>query len=144
MRLEKFLFCEMARNEVNGQISLIGLFPGDLIIVGLPEDVPFNLLPNLHCVVILGDMRQVRTLRYQCQVRSGGLDIVTTPEQSVDRPELAPYQTLMFGFTPFPCTQGPGDYEFRITVQPQEAAHPTSYTRVFSIQRQNISAPTQH
>ena len=145
MRLENFLFCEMARNEANGQVSLIGLFPGDIMILGLPEGIPLQLVPNLHCVVILSGMQTVRGIRYQCQVRSKGLEIVAGADEHIPRPPpLTPFQSLMFGFSPFPCTQGEGDYEFRITVQPDGVATPTTYSKTFTFQRKTIPLPTSH
>jgi hypothetical protein len=144
MRLEEFLFCEMARNEANGQISLIGLFPGDLLIVGLPPEVEFNMIPNLHCVVILGGMDRVQGLRYQCAVRSNAADVITVPSEHINRPEPLPLQNLLFGFQPFPCSQGPGDYEFRVTVQPDDAPTPTTYSKTFKIQRRAATRRTSH
>jgi len=31
MRIEEFLFCESVRNEITGQLTLVGLFPTDVI-----------------------------------------------------------------------------------------------------------------
>lgn len=144
MRLEQFLFCEMARNEAHGQISLIGLYPGDLIIIQEPRETPgtLRLLPNLHCVVILGDMERVARLRHQLQVKHGTTEVLALPEQTIQRQERTLFQTLLFGFSPFPCTQGTGEYEFRVTVQPDDAA-PVTYSKRFKIERQD-PAPTRH
>lgn len=142
MQLEKFLFCEMARNEANGQLSLIGLHPGDQITLQLPANIPLQLIPNLSCVVILGDMGRVRTLRVQCQIRHRETEVMNTPEQIQTRPPLE-FHNLMFGFSPFPCSQGPGDYEFRITVEP-EGESPTTYSRKFRIERQNMPEQIRH
>jgi hypothetical protein len=142
MQLEKFLFCEMARNEANGQISLIGLHHGDQITVQLPASAPL-LIPNLSCVVILGDMSRVRTLHVQCQIRLRETEVMNTPEQIQARLNPLKFHTLMFGFSPFPCLQGPGDYEFRITVQP-EGESPTTYSRKFGIERQNTPEQIRH
>src|SRR5713226_2913361 len=143
MQLEKFLFCEMARNEANGQVSLIGLHPGDQITVQLPAEVTLQLIPNLSCVVILGDMDRVRTLRVQCQIQHRETEMLNTPEQMQERPNPLEFHNLIFGFSPFPCLQGPGDYEFRITVQP-EGESPTIYSRKFRIERQNTPEQIRH
>lgn len=143
MLLEKFLFCEMARNEANGQVSLIGLHVGDQIIVQMPRDVPLNLLPNLSCIVILADMQSVRSLRMQCQVRFLDKEVLATPPQDTPIPNPQKFHNLLLGFSPFPCLQGPGDYEFRITVQPG-SNQPVTYTRKFSILRQTPHSPTAH
>lgn len=143
MRLEEFLFCEMARNEQNGQLSLVGLYPGSTVIFQLPPEIALQLIPNLHAVVILGQMERISGLRYQCDVKQGGHDIITTPSQHVERPTpLPPFQNLLFGFSPFPCTRGPGDYNFRITVQPDGAANPTTYSKRFRIQK--VGLPARH
>ncbi|SRR6266581_3575528 len=143
MQLEKFLFCEMARNEANGHLSLIGLFPGDLMIVQLPEGTPLQLVPNLSCVVILGDMDRVRTLRVQCQIRHRETEVLNAPDQIQERLNPMEFHNLMFGFSPFPCLQGPGDYEFRITVKPGEES-PTTYSRKFRIERQDTPRQVRH
>jgi hypothetical protein len=141
MRLEEFLFCEMARDESTGQLNLIGLYPGSLILVNLPESAPIQLLPNLYAVLIVGDMERVTGIRYQCEVKNEGYDIITTPASHMERPvPRPPYQNLIFGYSPFPCTRGPGDYEFRITVQPDGEA-PTTYSKRFRIKRASKPAP---
>lgn len=142
MQLEKFLFCEMARNEANGQLSLIGLHPGDQVGIQLPADAPLQL-PILSCVVVLGDMDRVRTLRVQCQIRYRETEVMNTPEQTQSRPNPLKFHNLMFGFSPFPCLQGPGDYEFRITVEPQGES-PTTYSRKFRIERHDMPEQTMH
>ena|SRR5712691_8511724 len=142
MQLEQFLFCEMARAELSGQLSLIGLHPGDQIAIQLPASTPLQL-PNLSCVVILGDMERVRTLRVQCQIRYLETEVLNAPEQVQPRPAPLKFHTLMFGFSPFLCLQGPGDYEFRITVQPEEES-PTTYSRKFRIERHNPPEQTRH
>jgi hypothetical protein len=143
MLLEKFLFCEMARNEANGQVSLVGLHVGDQIIVQMPADVPLNLLPNLSCVVILGDMKSVRRLRMQCQVRFLDKEVLATPAQDTVIANPQQFHNILLGFSPFPCLQGPGNYEFRITVQAGTDAAVT-YSRQFSILRQPFQTPTTH
>ena len=141
MRLEQFLFCEMARNEANGQLSLIGLYPGDMLLVQQSKEqgATFALLPNLHCVVILGDMERVSKLKFQLQVKHGQSEVLTVEAQTIDRvAPRTPLHTLLFGSSPFPCTQGVGEYEFRVTVQPDDAA-PTTYSKRFKIERQDPS-----
>jgi hypothetical protein len=144
MRLEAFLFCEMARNEANGQISLIGLYPGSMVIIGgLPPGDTAPTIPNLHAVVILGEMQGVRSFRQQCTVRSNGVDVVTVPGDQIVRPDPLPFQNIIFGLSPFPCTQGFGEYEFRITIQPDGSAHPTTYSKTFTVERHGTERP-QH
>lgn len=148
MRLEQILFCEMARNEVNGQLSLIGLYPGDLILIQraeapLKQDAVIQLLPNLSCVVILGGMERVTALRYQLQVKHGTSEVLAVPPQAVQRPAALPFQNLLFAFSPFPCTQGFGDYEFRITVEPDSAV-PTTYSKRIKIQQADPQDATRH
>lgn len=141
MQLEQFLFCEMARNEVSGQVSLIGLHIGDEITLEMPRDVPLQMLPNLSCVVILGDMQSVRNVRVQCQIRFREQEVLNTPQQNTPIPVPRKFHNILLGFAPFPCLQGPGDYEFRITVQPGTDS-PIIYSRKFRIQRRNT--PTTH
>src|SRR5712672_687368 len=117
MQLEKFLFCEMTRNEANGQATLIGLHSGDLVIVQQEAGDPQAfIIPNLSCVVVLGDMNKVRNIRIQWQIRFGQTEVLNLPEQNIP---LSPKQfcNVMANFSPFPCMQGIGDYEFRLTVQ---------------------------
>src|SRR6266498_4644567 len=133
MQLEKFLFCEMARTEANGQITLVGLHSGDLLIIQRERDDPDQfVIPNLACVVVLGDMEKVKSLRFQCKVRFGDTEVMNTPEQPLALTIPRPFCNIVFGFSPFPCLQGIGDYEFRLTVQPETAA-PTTYSRKFRI-----------
>lgn len=143
MLLEQFLFCEMARNEANGQLSLIGLLPGDQIAVQLPAEVPLQSIPNLCCVVILGDMKKVRSVRVQCQIRHDETEMMNTPDQVQLRPNPLEFHSLMFSFAPFPCLQGPGDYEFRVTAQP-EGESPTTYSRKFRIERHSTPVQVSH
>jgi hypothetical protein len=140
MRLEQFLFCEMARNEVNGQLSLIGVYSGSQVTIELPENAPLQLLPNLHVVVTLADMQRVARFRYQCVVKHDNIDVITVPVQEIERPIPAPpFQNLLFGFSPFLLTRGPGDYEFRVIVQPQAEPAPTTFSKRFRV---GSTAPT--
>jgi hypothetical protein len=142
MRLEKFLFCEMARNEANGQVSLVGLHVGDETIVQVPREIPLEIIPNLHCVVILGDMERCRKIRVQLQVQNQGRVLLVSPDQQTLIPTPKKFHNLLFGFAPFPCTGGPGDYEFRVTVQP-EGESATTFARMFRIERQAVNATSQ-
>ena len=143
MQLEKFLFCEMARNEANGQISLIGLHPGDLMTIERQRDAPREfVIPNLSCVVVLGDMDGVRNIRFQCQVRYGNTEVLNTPEQLMALPVPRRFCNIMIGFSPFPCLQGIGDYEFRLAVQP-ERQPPMTFSRKFRIES-NAPATVTH
>jgi len=147
MRLEQFLFCEMARNEANGQLSLIGLYPGDIVRVQQqPQPIPtaISILPNLHCVVILGDMERVTALKFQMQVKHGRDEVLAVAPETIQRPTpRTPFQSLLFGFSPFPCTQGAGDYEFRITVKSDDAA-PTTFSKRFTIEYLTSTSQARH
>ena len=118
MQLEQVLFCEMARNEASGQVSLIGYYVGDEIAYETTSSASIEILPNLHCVVVLGDMDGIRRIRMQCQVRFLDKEVLNTPEQDQSVADPKKFFTIMFGFSPFPLTQGPGDYEFRFVIQP--------------------------
>jgi hypothetical protein len=145
MRLEEFLFCEMARDEANGQLTLIGLFPGSMITYQLPVDAILQVIPNLAAVVILGDMERVRRLKSQCVVKHDNHDVVTTAAQEIQRPVApVPFQSLVFGFLPFPCTRGPGDYEFRVTVHPDDAPSPVTFSKRFTVNRVSPSQQAKH
>ena len=143
MQLEHILFCEMARNEASGQVSIIGYYVGDAIGFELPLEVPLQMIPNLSCVIVLGDMDHVRTVRMQCQVRFLEKEVLNTPTQDQVISDPKKYYTLLFGFAPFPCLQGPGDYEFRFIIQPGTDA-PTTYARKFRIETRASKAVIRH
>lgn len=146
MQLEKFLFCEMARQEANGQATLVGLHSADLLVVQQERNAPQQfILPNLACVVALGGMDGVRSLRFQWTVRYGETEVINSPEQTI--PLLPkPYCNVMVNFAPFPCVHGVGDYEFRLTVQPDNRVA-TTYSRKLRIVSETLpqgTAPRAH
>ena len=143
MQLEEFLFCEMARSEASGQVSLIGLHAGNELTIQLPPRATLQLIPNLSCVVVLGDMQSVRSVRMQCQIRYKEQVVLNTPEQVTPIPTPKKFFNIMLNFAPFPCLQGSGDYEFRVTVQPGPDS-PTTYSRKFRIEQQTAQPTTQH
>lgn len=128
----------MVRQEANGQLTLIGVIPGDAIEVQGYQDGPIQL-PMLSCVVVLDYMQDISSFEFQCEVNKGAQVIQRTPPQSAvrDRPKIR-YHTMLLTFTPiaFPSI---GDYQFKVTVK--TGGQSTSFSRRLKIEGPAASTP---
>ena len=124
MRLEKFLFCESVRQEASGQVTLVGLFPTDEIIVG--DNPPPFVLPTLAFTAVLADMTGIGNLRVQCEVKFGDDVIQQTEPMSAVRPQpLLSHHAINVTFAPFTCPDV-GEYVFKLRI---DAGETTSFSR---------------
>jgi hypothetical protein len=132
MRLDKFLFCESARNEITGQLTLVGLFQTDLLRLQTPPGITVFQLPTLTCVAIFDHMVGIASMQIQCQVTLGSQIIQQSPPMSVTRPDRNDrFHTVTIAFSPF---QGPsaGDYTFKLTME--AGGETTSFSRRLRIE----------
>ena len=99
MRLEKLLICESVRQEVSGQLTLVGLFQTDEIVLAraAPESTPVlqgtpvlqstAVLPMLGFVAVLDQMGGITVMRVQCEVTFGTETVQRSPSIHVERPD---------------------------------------------------------
>ena len=114
MRLDQFIFCELARKEASGQFTLIGMITGnELTLLGESSGGPF-LLPMFSILAVLDYMQGVTEFESQCEVMRGTEVVQRTP-RSRDRREnpSARFHAHSFTFTPF-AAPGPGEYTFKL------------------------------
>jgi hypothetical protein len=110
-RVDQFLFCEDARIEANGQLTLVRFFPGDIIL--LHQDGPLQL-PKLTCVVVLKYMEGITSFSFQSEVSLGNEVVHRIPRVQQTRAGLGSH-TLVIGYPGFHAAR-PGDYQFKTSI----------------------------
>lgn len=126
MRLEKFLFCEVARQEKSGQLTILGLIPADRIGFEVGPNTPIELV-SFCCVVVLDYMQGIRTVTYQLEVKFGDQVIQRTPSATANRDDpSARNHVFVVSIQPF-AFPGAGDYTFKLIVQSE--GETTSFSR---------------
>ena len=137
MRLEHFILCQHATQDISGFYNLIGVIPANAINVQAPQGTPFYL-PNFVCFVVFTDMVGITEVEFQCEVLQGDQVILASPRDTQRRTNVqATTHTQAFGFFPF-ALPGAGDYTMKVTTAVQGRI--TSYSRRLSVTRSDPSS----
>lgn len=144
MRLDKLLFCEFARGEQSGDVTLLGFMPADEIAVtpAGPAGAAVRALPSLTCVAVLSHMQNVHHLRTVWEVRLNNEVIQRSAPLDIDRgnPSLR-FHTLIMRFLPFSVPKE-GDYWFKVIVE--AGGETTSFSRRLRISLAGDSPTRAH
>ena len=139
MRLDKWVFCESVRQEASGQVTLVGVFPSDMI--GFQESLSTPMaMPSLALLAVLDQMNGIDKMRVQCEVKFGLNVIQLTPAIEFDRLDRAArHHTIHLTFANFVVTRF-GEYTFKLILEVNGDA--TSFTRRLRIERASVVAPS--
>lgn len=133
MKLETAIFCEYARTEATGQLTLIGCFPTSEILIQ-PIGVSSGIeLPSFALAVVVGGLRDQGKLEAQCTVLSESKEILASPRIVMDRPNREErFQIVTLSFTPLRLP-GVGDYWFKLAFK--AGSETRSFSKVLKVKR---------
>ena len=135
MRLDQFLFCELARKEPSGQFTIVGLIPGNTIAYssGIQPVGAALVLPTFCCLACFDYMQGVTEIEIQCEV-SRGNEIIqrTAPNRERRDNPRARFHTQVFLFAPF-VVPGAGEYTFKLVADANGRVQ--SFHRKLTIER---------
>ena len=133
MKINTFLFCELAKRDVGGGFTLMGVIPGDEVTI--PGNDPI-ILPSLVCYMVLGEMAGVREYGMQVEILQGQESIFRMPRTVTKRDDPGiSHHAQIFTVSPF-NPPGLGPFDFRFTLDAGSA--PVSSTYRLGVKRSPV------
>lgn len=142
MRLDRLIFCEGVRQEKSGQLTIIGVFPTDHLVI---EDPAAGVaLAQLSCYLVFDHAQGIAEFELQVELMRGN-EMISRYPVSKFRREAADVQArlhahvVQFGLVTFPSA---GEYTFNFLVK----AHGDTirFSRRFFVRSLKPAARTTH